>query len=47
MRRPVTLRETGMVIPPEMYWLKGSPDGLVCDPCSPMTDGYLGTIEIK
>ena len=45
LRRPITLRETGMVIPPSMFWLKGSPDGLVIDRCS--SSGKIGTIELK
>ena len=45
LRRPITLRETGMVIPPSMFWLEGSPDGLVIDPCS--SSGKIGTIELK
>ena len=34
-----------MVIPPSMFWLEGSPDGLVIDPCS--SSGKIGTIELK
>ena len=45
LKRPITLRETGMVIPPSMFWLEGSPDGLVIDPCS--SSGKIGTIELK
>ena len=45
LKRPITLRETGMVIPPSMFWLEGSPDALVIDPCS--TSGKLGTVELK
>ena len=45
LKRPITLRETGMVIPPCMFWLEGSPDGLVIDPCS--SSGKIGTIEMK
>ena len=45
LRRPITLRETGMVIPPSMFWLEGSPDGLVINPCS--ASGKIGTIELK
>ena len=30
LKRPIILRETGMVIPPSMFWLEGSPEfGLV------------------
>ena len=42
LKRPITLRETGMVIPPSMFWLEGSPDGLVIDPCS--SSGKTGTV---
>ena len=45
LKRPITLRVTGMVIPPSMFWLEGSPDGLVIDPCS--SSGKIGTIELK
>ena len=45
LRRPITLRETGMVIPPSIFWLEGSPDGLVIDPCS--SSRKIGTIELK
>ena len=34
-----------MVITPNMFWLEGSPDGLVIDPCS--SSGKIGTIELK
>ena len=34
-----------MVIPLCMFWLEGSPDGLVIDPCS--SSGKIGTIEMK
>ena len=45
LKRPITLRETGMVIPPCMFWLEGSPDALVIDPCA--SYGKTGTIELK
>ena len=45
LRRPIILRETGMAIPPSMFWLKGSPGGLLIDPCS--SSGKIGTIELK
>ena len=44
LKKPSTLRETGMVISPCMFWLEGSPDGLI-DPCS--SSGKIGTIEVK
>ena len=47
LRRPVALRKTGMVIPPSMFWLEASPDGLVMDPCSCSPYGMFGGIEIK
>ena len=28
-----------------MFWIEGSPDGLVIDPCS--SSGKIGTIEMK
>ena len=45
LKRPIILREIGMVIPPSMFWPEGSPDGLVIDPCS--SSGKIGTIELK
>lgn len=45
LKRPITLREKGMVISPCMFWLEGSPDGLVIDPCS--SSGKIGRIEMK
>jgi len=45
LNRPITIRETGMVIPPSMYWLEASPDGVIIDPCS--IDSPIGLVEIK
>ena len=39
------MRETGMAIPPSMFWLEGSPGGLLIDPCS--SSGKIETIELK
>ena len=33
-KRPITLRDFGMLIPPCIFWLEGSPDGLVIALCS-------------
>ena len=45
LKRPITLRQTGMVIPPYMFWLEGSPHGLVIDSCS--SSGKMGILEVK
>ena len=45
LKRPITLREPGMVIPPCMFWLEGSSDGLVIDPSS--SPEKIATIEMK
>lgn len=33
-KRPITLRDFGMLIPPCIFWLEGSPGGLVIALCS-------------
>ena len=45
LNREVLVRETGLVIQPELFWLAASPDGMVCD----MNDMFhiLGLLEIK
>ena len=41
LNRNIMLCETGMVIPPQVYWLEASPDGLVYDAQSPIKFGLF------
>ena len=42
IKRKVQIRETGLVIQPNLFWVAASPDGLVMD-----MDAGVGLIEIK
>ena len=44
LKQNVSVRETGLVIQPLLYWLAASPDGLITDEIS---TPILGLIEIK
>ena len=44
LKRDVDIRETGLVIQPNLFWVAASPDGLVSDKSE---DGGIGLIEIK
>ena len=44
LKHNVSVRETGIVIQPLLYWLAASPDGLITDESS---TPILGLIEIK
>ena len=43
LRHDVSVRETGIVVQPHLFWLAASPDGLVAD----KTGDAIGLIEIK
>lgn len=43
MKHEITVRQTGLVIQPYLFWLAASPDGCVVD----KTTGGIGLIEIK
>lgn len=44
LKHDINVRETGLVIQPNLYWLASSPDGLVSDNSDPRK---LGLVEIK
>ena len=43
-QRQISLRETGLVIQPSLFWLVASPDGVICDNAH---NPQIGLIEIK
>ena len=43
-QRQISLRETGLVIQPSLFWLAASPDGVICDNAH---NPQIGLIEIK
>ena len=43
-QRQISLRETGLVIQPSLFWLAASPDGVICDNAH---NPRIGLIEIK
>ena len=43
-QRQISLRETGLVIQPSLFWLAASPDGVICDNAH---NSQIGLIEIK